>query len=241
MRVVRQSASSDQKFNDTRVSLVRAVQRPDLKELVEKWLAQPVAVATVAQDRTRSAALTFTTATAECALARTALLDVICRSREFYFNAGGRQRQDPLRNATFVDSVGRLRRLSGEALVERARQLAERMGATSYPRITKEQVKEEAEKIRAGAELLAAKVQALALATSAKEAADRAFASAASVCQLELASFKRVLRAEKMSEAAVHEIIPGYSPSRRRRQPPSPPPAPAPQPVAGGATSASPA
>ena len=217
MRTVRRDAASDTKVDHTQTALVRAQQRPDLKPMAEKWLAEAVETAMFLKDKKASAALSLTVAQGEYAVGRGALLDVVCMSHEFCFNAGGRHRQDPLRKATFIDPAARLKSLPPDTLLEAVGQLADRIEATSHPKITKERAKEEADKIRASRDALAPKAQALALAKASKQSADKAYASAANRCQLGLGSFKLVMRAEKMSEAAIHEIIPGYSGSPRRR------------------------
>jgi hypothetical protein len=218
MRIIHSSAADQTKFRDTQTALVRARHRPDVRATAEKWLGHAVASAELAQARERTANLAWTGAVSVTAVALSALFDAVCFTREFYFTAGGRRRDDPMGKVLFTKGVSELRKLPPSLMLEEVWQLADRIDTTAHPKVTRERAKEEADKLRALYSELAPKVQALTVATLAKAAAETAFANAANVCRLELASFKRALQAEKMREAAIHEIIPGYSTSRRAKK-----------------------
>jgi hypothetical protein len=215
MNVVQPSAANQTKFRDTQTALVRARQRPDVRATAERWLAQPVASAELADERRRTADLAWTEAVSVVAVGMRLLFDTLCFAREFYFTAGGRRRADPMMKVLFTMPTSALRKSQPGMVLEKIGQLADRLETHAHPHVTRERAKEEADKLRAICAELAPKVQALTSATRAKATAEAAFASAADVCRLELASFKRALQAEKMREAAIHEIIPGYASTRR--------------------------
>lgn len=218
MRVVPVNAAKDSKFNDTQTALTRALVRADVKPTAEKWIAKPVADAAFAKERQQAATKTWTEAATIVAAAMALLFQTVSVIRQFFYNAGGRRKSDMMIKVLFVVALGKLRRLPPSDILLKVEQLAARIERTAHPNVPPALTKEKADELRTLCASLALKVEALDAATAAKETADAAFASAADVCQLELASFKRDLRAQKMSEAAIHEIIPTYAPTKRSKR-----------------------
>ncbi len=223
MQIVHSNAAHQSKFRDSQAALVRARQRPDVGPIADKWLAQPVALAELANARQSTTLMAWMEAVSIVAVGLSPLFDHVCFTREFYFTAGGRRRADPMMKVLFTTGTSALRKLPPSIALEKIGQLADRLETTAHPKVTRERAKEEADKLRALCAALAPKIQALASATLAKAAAETAFASAADVCRLELSSFKRALQAEKMREAAIHEIIPGHAGKRRVKAEQAPP------------------
>ncbi|MFO0749286.1 MAG: hypothetical protein U1F43_27020 [Myxococcota bacterium] len=223
--IIRQSASAEAKIEDVLTTLQRCIGRHALDGDAQEFLSVPAAAGTASLASHKQAKSKVDELTVDCAVKGEALFQVHGVVREAYFNAGGRRRRDPLMRVVFIDNLKDLRKLEPWQLIQKIEQLADRIERTQHPRYTPEQAKGEADKLRAVCAAMKPAAVALAAAKQELATAASALGGAANLGRLELVSLKRHWQGKKMTNAAIHDIIPGHARSRRRRE--------------GGATSAS--
>lgn len=142
------------------------------------------------------------------------------------WNEVGRPASDPALSILFPNGIAYYAEGVEQAQPGRMDLLAELLEANLHPRLPPEKAKAHAEAIRASAKALSDAVTAAAEPTARVELLTRIRRALASNAQAELAALKRVYRAERLSEADIHAVIPDR-PAGARKPPQAPPATPA--------------
>jgi len=138
------------------------------------------------------------------------------------WNDVGRPASDPALSVLFPNGIAYYAEGVEAAQPGRMKLLAELLEANLHPRLSKEKAKVHADAIRASAKSLEEAVAAAAEPASRVDHLTRVRRALASNAQTELAALKRVYRAEHLSEADIHAVIPDR-PLGTRKAPEAPP------------------
>jgi hypothetical protein len=206
---IRLTAAVADIFKDTRTSYIKATaQKGVALSLADQTIAPVLGVAAKVEDQIKTEKASAEVIFAALEAANHRADDVFHKVADDLWNAVGRPAADPYLSVLLPDGAGFY--VDGDVSEQPDKMLlfVDLLRANLHPRLSKADADAAASTVEAEAAVLRAAVDAAQGPRTKLHLLERVYRSLAHVAALQLAAYKRMLKASGFSEADVHQIIP---------------------------------